>query len=185
MISMQKEIKRIRSKSKKRSNRQISFFITPPIIFLNFLQDKMSETEIKKENKIEKTEEIVNTERKNSISKLELKLDMNRLDKNTEKLEGTSNSARPRIKTPRNPLNNVLLSPRKEQFTSPREEISKFISKRKDLNLEKDKVFIDETEDEMLLQIKNQDVKSPKINQPEKRRSYHKEGEKTSHFHQL
>lgn len=164
--------------------------IIQPIGFLKLISTNLKCSCIKpmeKENHLKTLEEQEENVHK-EIKKLDLKLDMNRIDQEKDSEMNTSKSARPRIKTPRNPLNNVLLSPRKELYTSPREEITKFLSKRQDLELQGEngkKIFIDETEDEMLLRMKNQDVELPKKSKTERRRSYHKEGEISHHFQQL
>jgi hypothetical protein len=97
----------------------------------------------------------------NNPAKLNLlKLNLEQVNTTSDKLEiNGSQSARPRIKSPRSFFN--LVSPRKKDVTtSPREEVTKFMSKRKDLNyLVKDtnkKIPIDETEDAMLIEMENQ-----------------------------
>jgi hypothetical protein len=106
------------------------------------------------------TNEEKETKVNNSTKLNLLKLNLEQVNTTSDKLEiNGSQSARPRIKSPRSFFN--LVSPRKKDVTtSPREEVTKFMSKRKDLNyLVKDtntKIPIDETEDAMLIEMENQ-----------------------------
>jgi hypothetical protein len=120
------------------------------------------------------------------------KLELGKLNlEDTPQPQGVQ-SARARTITPRNQFTNPMMSPRKDQFVSPREEHIKFMSKRTDLcnlvNDSKKPILIDEAEDIMLLELKNQDTLSPQLrittnSNQDKRKSFGTIRE--SHFHVL
>eukprot|EP01080_Neovahlkampfia_damariscottae_P008961 gene8961-910_t len=117
-----------------------------------------------------------------------LKLDLDQMNSKTNLDIDRSQSARPRIKSPRNFMN--LVSPRKQDVTtSPREEVTHFLSKRKDLNhLVKDKnikIPIDETEDAMLIEHTNQDILTSPRDNILKKRQQRKSMEVTKNFQLL
>lgn len=123
---------------------------------------------------------------------LNFKIDIDKVDRepmNSDVNPSQSLSARSRVKTPRNAMMNPMLSPRKDTFTSPREEISKFLHKREDLQQlvsnPDEPLLLDQTEDEMLLTMKNQDVRSPILREYTKNKRRSLGVPRESHFHQL